>query len=62
MIYNGDSFRILGFDRIGVNAQEMFNKYQKNKSHGVHQLEKTPAFCLISIINCFKNPSKKIFI
>lgn len=52
MIYNGDSFWIL-VESVWM-LQEMFNKYQKNKSHGVHKLEKTPAFCLISIINCLK--------
>lgn len=42
--------------------QEIFNKRPKNENHGVYKLEKTPALCLISVINCSKNPSKKIFI
>lgn len=42
--------------------QEIFNKHSKNENHGVYKLEKTPALCLISVINCSKNPSKKIFI
>lgn len=41
--------------------QEIFNKHSKNENHGVHvyKLEKTPALCLISVINCSKTPSKK---
>lgn len=39
--------------------QEIFNKRPKNENHGVYKLEKTPALCLISVINCSKNPSKK---
>lgn len=42
--------------------QEIFNKHSKNENHGVYKLEKTPALCLISVINCSKNPSKKLFI
>lgn len=59
----GDSFRILVFDRNGVNVPRNFQQTsKKNENHGLHKLEKTPALCLISVINCSKNPSKKIFI
>lgn len=64
MICNGDPFRILVFDRNGVhvNVPRNFQQTFKNENHGVYKLEKTPALCLISVINCSKNPSKKIFI
>lgn len=39
--------------------QGIFNKRPKNENHGVYELEKTPALCLISVINCSKTPSKK---
>lgn len=56
----GDSFRILVFDRNGVNVPRNFQQTsKKNENHGLHKLEKTPALCLISVINCSKNPSKK---
>lgn len=59
MICHADSFRILGIDRNNVNAPwNVQQNVQKNESHGVHKLEKTPALCLISIINCSKNLSK----
>lgn len=56
----GDSFRILVFDRNGVNVPRNFQQTsKKNENHGLHKLEKTPALCLISVINCSKTPSKK---